>query len=703
MARAVGIDLGTTFSAIAVVSSSGKGEIIKNSEGENLTPSVIYFGESEIVVGKEAKQMQAVGDERVASLFKRVMGDRNWIFSIDDKNFTPTDLSALVLEKLKRDAEIVLSEPVTHAVITVPAYFSELQRRNTIEAGEKAGLKVLGILNEPTAAAIAFGAKTFDREAIYLVFDLGGGTFDVSLIKIDKDNLTVLATDGNHELGGKDWDDAIIRYATTQFKEEFGIDPLADAISLNDIFVRAEQAKKALTATSRTIFIISSGGQTGRYVITREVFEQITSHLLELATSIVEHVLAEAQLNWKDLTATLLVGGSSRMPMVHRYIIERSGKKPLEGVNVDEAVAIGASIRAHQEMYAASMGLPQSSQSIPVFALTAAKAIQDVTSHTLGMVAISKDRSRYINSRLILKNHPIPAAVVQMYQFRTSSRHANEMEVYVTQGESEKPRDCTILGKYRFLDIPHDEATGKVILEISYSYDNNMVFQVSAKERNTGTHLKYLVEPVPEDLSWLDSAPGQRAEVEQMTIYIAIDLSGSMSGEPLRKAQSAAKEFAKSLDLKLDSIGLVAVADETKVVQKATHKKDDIDRAIDSLSIGQVGGGNRSHPFSQILKLLKSEKGKKFAIVLADGVWDHQEQAISVAKECHREGIEIVAIGFGSADEMFLRAIASSDENALFTDLSNLSASFDRVAQVLGGEGLGGRYEPQKTDLYNFQ
>jgi molecular chaperone DnaK (HSP70) len=681
MSRAAGIDLGTTFSAIAVVNETGRPEIIKNAEDESLTPSVICFTENEIIIGKEAKQLQSMGETNVVSFFKRGMGNTNWIFPAGDKIYTPTDLSSLLLRKMKEDAESVLKEKISHAVITVPAYFSDLQRRNTIEAGKKAGLEVLGIINEPTAAAIAYGLSK--NEGVYLVYDLGGGTFDVSLVKIDSNNIEVLATAGNHELGGKNWDEAILRFILSQFKEEFGIDPVIDNFSINDLMVQAENAKKALSASMRTSIRISSNGKTGKYIITRETFQQITSNLMEMTTNLIDQVLSDANINWNNLSGTLLVGGSTRMPIVTEYIKEKSGKGPLTDINVDEAVALGAAIQADILSNSKKPGLPQSSNS---FSLASAKTIIDVTSHGLGLIAISEDRSRYINSILIPRNHPIPFREMKQYQFNTRAKGQNDLEVFITQGESARPLDCSFLGKCRFLDIPHNP-DGNAIVEVSYEYDRNNLVQVSATEKRTGSTLKYLIEEIKEDLGWLNESPEDSKG--PMSVLIAIDLSGSMSGTPLTKAQEAADGFVNQMDLTRSSIGLIAFADQVQVQLGLCKDAEKIKDGIRSLNIGQVGGGNSAEPFTTTLELLEGKKGVNVLVLLTDGDWNSQTEAIRRAKVCHENNIEIIAIGFGGADHNFLRQVASSDSGALLTDLNNLSHSFDRVAQELSDRNTG--------------
>ena len=347
MGIAVGIDLGTTFSAIAQINEFGKPEVIKNGEGKSLTPSVVAVCEQPPLVGDEAKGLQALGKEGIASFFKRAMGDPQWVLDTPNGCYTPTDLASLVLKKLKTDAEQQLGQPITDAVITVPAYFNNDQREATKKAGELAGLNVLMMINEPTAAAIAFGLGGGSAVGKVLVYDLGGGTFDVSLIELGKDDIRVLATNSDHELGGKNWDDRIANYVAGAFCDEHGEKPLEDKVSHNDLLVASEQAKINLSTMSSTRMSITHAGIRAAYTLTRQQFEEMTSDLLERTAMLTENVLREQNLAWKDLKGVLLVGGSTRMPMV-RGFVRRFGCEPMTGVNVDEAVALGAAIQANQ-------------------------------------------------------------------------------------------------------------------------------------------------------------------------------------------------------------------------------------------------------------------------------------------------------------------------------------------------------------------
>src|SRR6266700_3226169 len=655
MGKFVGIDLGTTYSAAAYINADGKPEIIPGERGRAITPSVIYFGAEGSIVGDEAKEYQAAGVKEVVSFFKRSMGDSQFLLSFYGRDYTPVDLSALVLAHLKKQAEQHLRADVTDAVITVPAYFTHTQRTATIEAGRKAGLNVLKIISEPTAAALAYGLRPSQDAQRVLVYDLGGGTFDVSLIFITPTELNVIGTDGDHNLGGKDWDDRLIGYVESQFDAEFGVELLGDDV--NELRVQAT-------------------GKVGRYTVTRELFDSLTRDLMERTQLLTERVLAEQNLSWQDLSGVLLVGGSTRMPMVSSYVERMSGKPPMRGINPDEAVALGAAIQAALEM-------EQASSNTPIYSLAGRKKTVDVIAHSLGMIAESADRSRYLNSVLIRKNLPIPSSQMRPYKMAVRRRGDSELEVFLTQGESDDPQQCAYLGRYVFSDFP-PAADKSVILDITYEYDKNGVVHISAVERASGKPLHLSVEPVPLDVpARFAGRPMDQQVREHLTVYLAFDLSGSMSGRPLDEAKKAAEEFVSQCDLTTTSVGLISFSDSVHVDLVATQNGKDISRAIQQLSIGRTGYGNLGHPFNELYNHLSNATGSRYAIVLADGVWSHQDRAIHQAQHCHTAGIEVIAIGFGGADRGFLAKIASSSEQSFFTDLNRLTEAFSTIAQEL--------------------
>lgn len=677
----VGIDLGTTFSVVAYIDNDGRPRAIPNESGQTITPSVIYFDPAGLTVGDEAKEHQAMGKEEIAAFFKRYMHDPHFELTFHGQSYNPVQLSALVLKHLKELAEAHLGEPVTNAVITVPAYFYDLPRRATMEAGRLAGLNVLRIINEPTAAAFAYGMRPTEGEQKVLVYDLGGGTFDVTVIRITLAEQQVLGIGGDHRLGGKDWDDRIYLYLQTQFEEEFGTG--LDEDEFNELLVTAESVKKSLSARQTVTARVQGAGHIGNYEITRTKFEELTTDLMQRTQGLAEKVLADIGLNWADIDQVLLVGGSTRMPMVHKFVESVSGKAPARNIDPDEAVALGAAIQAAMDIE--DLRLP--GQATPTFQLAGRKQSVDAISHSLGMIAISDDQSRYLNSIIIPKNAAIPRKETRPYSLRISRRGDSRLDVYMTQGETENPMDCVYLGKYVFSNIPQiggDLAT----LDISYEYDRNGVVHVSAIERSTGKPLDLSVEPLPPDVPDRFMLPPElQAAREHLTVYLAFDLSGSMSGQPLTEAKRAAHAFIEQCDLSNTSIGLIGFSDSLRVELDASQNAKKISAAINALEIGRTGIGNGTHPFDEIFKRLHPAKGARYGIVLADGVWSYQDRAIKQAKRCHADEIEIIGIGFGGADEAFLKAISSSDEHSFFTDMSKLTATFSTIAQELTERG----------------
>ena len=491
--KIIGIDLGTTNSAAAIVGKVGKPEIIPNRNGSNITPSVLYFGD-EILIGEEAKEMQALGENNVASFFKRNMGDPNFILNFHDRDYSPTDLSALLLERLKMDSEIALGAKVSRAVITVPAYFNDHQRKATMQAGQQIGLDVIKMINEPTAAALAYGTGKMGNQQSLLIYDLGGGTFDITLVTVDQKRLHVIATDGDHQLGGKDWDDRIVTYLADQFEDEHGTDPLEDTLSANDLAVRCELAKKQLSQKHQTRISITHEGERGNYLLTRKHFEELTRDLMERTQSLCQSVLDKAGIGWSALDGVLLVGGSTRMPMVSEYISAMSGKPPRDGVNVDEAVAHGAAIQAFLESEQASK-----------FFLSGAKAIEDVMSHSLGLLAVDEKRNRYINEIIIPKNKTIPCSFAKPFSYTPSnSDQPTTVDVVMIQGEHQDPMLGTLLGKHIF-EVSSNRAP--YVLDIEYSYDKNGVVNVHATHKATGIRLHPRVESCSNDMDWLSLPP----------------------------------------------------------------------------------------------------------------------------------------------------------------------------------------------------
>ena len=682
----IGIDLGTTFCAVATIGENGQPIVLENSNKKNLTPSVLAFKPDQIAFGDNAKELQSFGEGNIASFFKRQMGNSSFYLEFFGKRYDATALSGLLLGKLKADAEATLGQKVSKAVITVPAYFNDLQRKATIEAGKLAGLEVLRIINEPTAAAIAYGINKSRGDQTLLVYDLGGGTFDVTLLRTIADSIKVIATDGDHQLGGKDWDDRIMQYVCDQFKAEFSNDPTTNVDTLNNLIIQCENAKKSLSELSSAQIRIDFDHDKGRYTITREHFDAMTIDLLERTKTRCDTVLTEAGLTWSDLDGVLLVGGSTRMPQIVSAVESMSGKKAIHGINIDEAVAVGAAIQAKMDI------TPDKLPGNTTVDILPGMVPGDVVSHSLGVIAGNHDNSKYINAIILRRNTPIPGQQTRPLTFRTSAKEDLELDVYLLQGESENPHECTIPGRYVFSDIMH-EKNGQAVLDITYSYDKSGVISVSGIQQSTGKPLTMRVEPVPSDMSWIDKSPRDREGTApgHVSVMIAVDCSGSMyidNGDPMRKTQEAAKKFLEKIDLTHFSVGIIACADKTKVLVKPSQNSKEIEKGIKSLfHYDGVGFGNADQPFTEAKKILDSQEGAKFLLVLTDGEWNYQNDAIKEAKKCHAAEIGVAAIGFGDADKRFLQKIASCDENAVFTDRGGIINSFSTIGQVLMQSG----------------
>ncbi len=477
--KVVGIDLGTTFSAIAHVNEMGKPEIIANKESERITPSVILFDSpEEITVGSVARQNAVAEPNKIVEFVKREMGKGLDEYSREffGKQYSAETLSAMILKKLKNDAEERLGISIKDAVITVPAYFNDRQREATKNAGRIAGFNVLQILNEPTTAALSFGINELGRNQNVFVFDLGGGTFDVTVMKIEEKSIQMIATNGDHMLGGKDWDDKIIKYVASVFEEKYGKNPTDDPQVYQDIQTKAIQAKHNLTNKSETKIVCSYEGNFETISLTREKFEELTQNLVARCRSLTELVMeTDAKMTWNDIGTVLLVGGSTRMPMIKKMLQELSGKILSEEVNPDEAVALGAAIQATlidaKEKGEKPIIVDRTGKSIGPM------EVGNITSHTLGITATVEGKLRVCP--VIPKFTKVPCEIIDD-TFQTSSDNQSSLQTDVMEGESSIPDECTKLGEVVISDLPPGLPKGTIVV-VTFKFDESSILHVSAE------------------------------------------------------------------------------------------------------------------------------------------------------------------------------------------------------------------------------
>ena len=672
MSKILGIDLGTTYSLMSYLDESGRPCLIPNAEGKMLTPSVILVKEGKIQVGEIALNQAVTEREFVIQGIKRSMGRDNFTLL----GLTPTEISAEILKKLKRDAETYLNQEVPAAVITVPAYFTDKPRTATKQAGELAGFSVNDLPKEPTAAALYYGLTQMKNRDCILVYDLGGGTMDATVLKYQDQNFEVLASDGSQTLGGQDWTQRLVDFVSKEYENTFGVFPASDRRIEQMVISECENAKLMLASRDTVEIVLSREGKTKVVQISLEQFEEMTADLLFQTTTKVESALEQAGLKWVNINQILLVGGSTRLRMVERMLTKISGIIPIKYRNVDQLVALGAALYTGETISpGGKRQIAIAKKSSRDIALTSpgkpgstSITLKESTTHGLGTVVIDRQAGsqRLVTSVIIKPHSPIPVSASRD-NYKTAP-HQTEVDIPVVQAQQDglDPYLCHINKTYRFSGIPDRDQESQIC--VTFYYDKNEIIDVNAVDvLSNGNLEKQIIDFKLPDIKEIPS---------NLKIILVIDTSTSMEGQPIIDAKKEVKKVCQDLENSNCSMGIIQFGAAVEVVHPLTDDLIKIKEAIAPLSVGN--GTPMGEGILLAFQQFKNITGSRIVILVSDGFPNNESIALEAANRLKADGVNLYTISIGHDGAEFLQAIGDA-----YTQIESAAGISEAIGNLL--------------------
>jgi molecular chaperone DnaK len=674
--RTIGIDLGISKLALAWVNERGQPEIIRNERGRTITPSLLFWDEEVPVIGEPAREHLQAGRGGIVQSWKHLIGHTDFLWRSAGKKYTSLDLSVLFLSYLKRQAEAYFKAAADALVAAVPIFFTERQCQELVEAGRLAGFESVRLVSEAAAVALTYRFVVRPRRQRILIYDLGAGSFSVSLAEVGAGHLRLLASDGEAWLGGSDWHERLFTHVLKCLEQD-GIE-LSEQESLR-LNLDLVWTRHALSQLSQVRLSKSFQDVSWSLTLARPDFVTLTEDLLEMTGVLTRRLLKATNFSWDDIDELVLVGGATRMPMVRDFLRLLGGRPLSTDLNPDEAIACGAALYGADMQNVAGLNAQ----------MTYGKGERS-TIFSLGMVVERADGSGYANAILLPQATPLPTTRTHAYTLQVGPEGEIQLEVFLTRGESHDPCVCSYLS--RFLFVGHSPLAGQMItLDLTCTLHAGGMLQILVRERSSGQPLTLVdgARPVIVPARFAGS-PLAPARQKAQTIYFAVDLSGSMlDPHPLlEEAKSALLAWIDQCDLIRHKVGLIAFSDYTKQSLLATHDRDELRRAVEQLEVGQTGPGNNGHPFEELLRVLNGVAGARSVVLLTDGAWARPAAAREAARRCEMAGIRIFIYRLNSCADgpyrHFLEDLASSQRQPFITSITTLFQAARTLPRELG-------------------